>query len=139
MFGASRRKIAGWRSRFNGPIRLFSPCVLSPPADMGVAIWGRDFDPGLHEMVLRGARAVNFCPTVDVFLPVCNEPMDVLDNTWKYVSGLDYDKRKLKVHVLDDGAKEEVRTLAKIYGFECEFWPRTKKKKKETGFRREGC
>lgn len=83
-----------------------------------MAIWGKDFDPEEHERILQLAREARFRPTVDIFLPVCNEPLEVLDNTWKYVSAIDYPG--LKVHVLDDGAKEEVKTLAKLYEFECE-------------------
>ncbi|CAM9474999.1 unnamed protein product, partial [Hapterophycus canaliculatus] len=54
-------------------------------------------------------------PTVDVFLPVCNEPLVLLANTWNHVLDLDYPR--FVVHVLDDGAKDEVKALAAEYGF----------------------
>lgn len=85
---------------------------------MGVAIWGKDFDPSTHDKILEKASEEGFFPSVDVFLPVCNEPMDVLDNTWRHVAALNYSR--ISVHVLDDGGKEEVRILAKMYKFECE-------------------
>eukprot|EP00903_Cladosiphon_okamuranus_P011813 g11101.t1 len=88
----------------------------------GVSVWGKDFDPDAHEAVVRrwgssgsdeeGRRF----PTVDVFLPVCNEPIVLLANTWNHVLALDYPH--VKVHVLDDGAKDDVKALAAEFGFE---------------------
>lgn len=69
-------------------------------------------------MIVQNAKDQQYLPTVDVFLPVCNEPLVLLDNTWKYVSMLDYPH--ITVHVLDDGAKDDVRDLAAAYGFKCE-------------------
>ncbi|CAN0293996.1 unnamed protein product, partial [Hapterophycus canaliculatus] len=88
---------------------------------LGVAVWGKNFDPEDHAARIRKARYDHFYPSVDVFLPVCREPTHVLDNTWKYVGALDYPN--LAVHVLDDGAKEEVRQLARMHGFNCESRP----------------
>ncbi|CAM9274163.1 unnamed protein product, partial [Laminaria digitata] len=81
----------------------------------GVAVWGKDFDPEEHEKTLRKARENRYYPSVDVFLPVCCEPTHLLDNTWKHVGALDYPN--VAVHVLDGGAKEEVRQLARLHGF----------------------
>eukprot|EP00903_Cladosiphon_okamuranus_P011815 g11103.t1 len=81
----------------------------------GVSMWGKDFDPDVHEDVLRKGQAA--CTlTVDVFLPVCNEPIVLLANTWNHVLALDYPH--VTVHVLDDGGKDEVKALAAKYGFE---------------------
>lgn len=46
----------------------------------------------------------------------CLEPVDVLENTYKYVSQLEY-SGKLEVHVLDDGGLDTVKALAEKYGF----------------------
>ena len=54
--------------------------------------------------------------TVDVFLPSCGEPLAVLDNTFRYVSTMDWRGPKT-VYVLDDSARETVRDLADQYGF----------------------
>ncbi|CAM9620212.1 unnamed protein product [Ectocarpus sp. 6 AP-2014] len=82
----------------------------------GVSIWGRDFDPEIHACVVRHGLDVAFSPTVDVFLPVCNEPAVLLANTWNHVRAMDYPH--VTVHVLDDGAKDEVKALAGEYGFQ---------------------
>lgn len=88
-----------------------------PPPDLGVSAWGEDFDPGEHAEVVQNAESTQYYPTVDIFLPVCNEPTNVLANTWKHICRLDYPH--LAVYVLDDGAKEEVRHLAALHGFSC--------------------
>ncbi|CAM9997739.1 unnamed protein product, partial [Ectocarpus fasciculatus] len=82
----------------------------------GVSIWGRDFDPEVHAIVVRNGVDVEYSPTVDVFLPVCNEPTVLLANTWNHVLAMDYPH--VTVHVLDDGAKDEVKALAGAYGFQ---------------------
>lgn len=92
--------------------------MTCPAADFIVAIWGRDFKPEEHEAMVQKAADQQYLPTIDVFLPVCNEPLAILDNTWKYVAMMDYPH--FTVHVLDDGAKDDVRDLAKAHGFRCE-------------------
>lgn len=88
-----------------------------PAADLLVALWGLDFKPDTHAEILRKAEEENFYPTVDVFLPVCKEPLVLLANTWRYVAALDYPR--VTVHVLDDGHQDDVRDLAAQFGFEC--------------------
>ena len=83
-----------------------------------MAVWGKNFDPADHQNRIVKAERDRYFPSVDVFLPVCREPTHVLDNTWKHIRALDYPN--LTVHVLDDGAKEEVRQLADMHGFNCE-------------------
>lgn len=81
-------------------------------------MWGKDFCPEKHADMLRRFEEGSERPTVDVFLPVCKEPTYLLANTWTYVAALDY--QHVNVYVLDDGASEDVRALAKEFGFNCE-------------------
>jgi len=53
--------------------------------------------------------------SVDVFLPICGEPIEVIENTWKHVRALDW--VNLNVYVLDDGCSVEAKHLAEDYGF----------------------
>ena len=92
---------------------------MPPSTDFVVAVWGRDFSPEVHAEVVAAAAEAGFAPTVDVFLPVCREDIALLKNTWKYVKALDY-PRSFEVHVLDDGAQDDVRDLAEAFGFRCE-------------------
>lgn len=50
-------------------------------------------------------------PTVDVFIPTYNEPLDVLERTIIGALALDYPKDKLKVYVLDDGRRDWLKTF----------------------------
>lgn len=102
---------------FCSPLRPKYSYPPLPPPDLGISAWGRDFDPGKHAEVVQKAESTQYCPTVDIFLPVCNEPTNVLANTWRHICELDYPH--LAVYVLDDGAKEEVRHLAALHGFSC--------------------
>ncbi|CAM9911429.1 unnamed protein product, partial [Ascophyllum nodosum] len=82
---------------------------------LGVSVWGKDFNPEAHAEIVRQGEEAEYLPTVDIYLPVCNEPLVLLANTWNYVHALDYPRAT--VHVLDDGAKDDVRDLAAEHGF----------------------
>lgn len=55
-------------------------------------------------------------PSIDVFLPSAGEDLDVLRNTYRHVSRLEW-PGQLDVHVLDDSARDSVSALAGEYGF----------------------
>lgn len=50
---------------------------------------------------------------VDIFIPVCREPPEVVEPTLAAAAGIDYENRK--IHVLDDGEDERIRELAEKY------------------------
>jgi len=55
-------------------------------------------------------------PTVDFFVPIVNEPLEILRRTLVGCLAQDYPSEKVFVHVLDDGRREEVRKLADALG-----------------------
>jgi cellulose synthase/poly-beta-1,6-N-acetylglucosamine synthase-like glycosyltransferase len=55
-------------------------------------------------------------PTVDVFLPTAGEPMTVLRNTYRHVAAMQWPS-PIRVHVLDDGGRDEVESVARQHGF----------------------
>jgi cellulose synthase (UDP-forming) len=65
-------------------------------------------------------RALNWTPdhyqSVDVWLPVCNEPLALLANAWSHTRELEWPGR-LEFHVADDADNPEVRELAERFGF----------------------
>ncbi|OCL04604.1 glycosyltransferase family 2 protein [Glonium stellatum] len=84
-----------------------------------VGIIGTDYDFESHQEVLRNhVITPENAPTVDIFLPCCMEPMEILENTYKHIQALDYPADKLQVHVMDDGNLEAVKELAARYGFQ---------------------
>lgn len=76
---------------------------------------GRDMKLATHASITSSLR--DYCPSVDVFLPCCGEPLEVLANTYRYVAALDYPKDKLNVYVLDDGHSDAVMAQAEAHGF----------------------
>ncbi|KAG7005320.1 hypothetical protein G7Y79_00020g048480 [Physcia stellaris] len=83
-----------------------------------IPIIGKPFDFQGHQKLLEDIRLTeDKAPKVDVFLPVCNEPLELLENTWRHVVKVQYPLSKKSVHVLDDGANEDVRLSAKRFGF----------------------
>jgi len=55
-------------------------------------------------------------PTVDVFIPTYDEPLDVLERTIVGALALDYPKGKLKVYVLDDQRRDWLRSFCEQKG-----------------------
>ncbi|KAJ6582533.1 family 2 glycosyl transferase [Mycena vulgaris] len=81
-----------------------------------VGYTGQNYDLAKHnEAVKEYATSPGDDPSVDVLLPCCGEPLEILENTYKYISRLSY--TNFKVHVLDDGGLDSVKQLAEQYGF----------------------
>ncbi|HTW27361.1 MAG TPA: UDP-forming cellulose synthase catalytic subunit [Acetobacteraceae bacterium] len=55
-------------------------------------------------------------PTVDVFIPTYNEALSVVRATVLAATGIDWPSDKLRVHLLDDGKREEFRRFAQAAG-----------------------
>lgn len=55
-------------------------------------------------------------PTVDVFIPTYNEPLNVVMPTVHAALGLDWPREKIKVWLLDDGRREVFRQFAEEAG-----------------------
>jgi cellulose synthase/poly-beta-1,6-N-acetylglucosamine synthase-like glycosyltransferase len=56
-------------------------------------------------------------PTVDVFLPSAGEDLDVLRNTYHWVSKLEWPAEKIDFYIMDDSERIEVALLAENFGF----------------------
>ena len=77
----------------------------------------RGFDFKEHKRLVDGWRPTSY-PSVDVFLPVCGEPADVVRNTWKYVAEMSrYYQGTVTTYVLDDSASPELKAMAREMGF----------------------
>lgn len=69
-----------------------------------------------HELRLLDYHPDRY-PDVDVFLPTVGEPIEVLRNTYEHIGRLRW-PGGLRVLVLDDGVRAEVRELARGFGFD---------------------
>lgn len=55
-------------------------------------------------------------PVVDVYIPTYNEPLSVVKPTVYAALALDWPSDKLRVHILDDGKRDEFRRFAETCG-----------------------
>ncbi|MFF0744876.1 glycosyltransferase [Streptomyces sp. NPDC004111] len=67
-----------------------------------------------HELLVRAWQPAR-PPSVDLYLPTCGEPLDVLANAYRAVAALDW-SAPLTVWVLDDADRPEVARLAASFG-----------------------
>lgn len=82
-------------------------------ASLLVPLIGKPFDHTAHKQLLPEVDLDDRAgPTIDVYLPVCNEPLEVLEMTWRHVAKLRYPTLKLSVFVLHDGANQSVKHMA---------------------------
>jgi cellulose synthase (UDP-forming) len=77
----------------------------------------RGFSFSEHKRLVARWRPEKY-PSVDVFLPVCGEPVDVLRNTWTYVALMSrHYKGTVTPYVLDDSGSAELKAMAREFGF----------------------
>ncbi|MCI4065054.1 glycosyltransferase [Micromonospora sp. R77] len=75
------------------------------------------FDLARHRRLVAAWRPTRY-PSVDVFLPVCGEALDVLDNTWRHVHRMaTHYPGRVCVYVLDDSVSSEREEMALSYGY----------------------
>jgi cellulose synthase/poly-beta-1,6-N-acetylglucosamine synthase-like glycosyltransferase len=79
---------------------------------------GRSFDLSEHILQVKTWRPRSW-QTVDIFLPICGEPIDILRNTWAGISELVRAYPGVaRAYVLDDGPGEtETSQVTRSFGF----------------------
>ncbi|MBV8393947.1 MAG: glycosyltransferase, partial [Alphaproteobacteria bacterium] len=55
-------------------------------------------------------------PTVDVFIPTYNEPLEIVRPTVMAALNIDWPRDKLNIYILDDGRRDEFRAFAELCG-----------------------
>jgi cellulose synthase (UDP-forming) len=87
--------------------------VISLP----VNFTGRGFDLAAHQAFIRTWQPASY-PAIDILLPVCGEPIEVLHNTWTAVTSLVAAYPGVaQPYVLDDGGSDEAQSVAESLGF----------------------
>ena len=77
----------------------------------------RSFDLDEHKRIVA-AWAPRRYPSVDVFLPVCGEPVEVLRNAWSHVAVMrNHYPGRVTPYVLDDSASPALKAMARKFGF----------------------
>jgi cellulose synthase (UDP-forming) len=113
------------------PFLLFTAIyVIYQATSLPVNFAGAGFDLAAHEARIGAWHPASY-PDVDIYLPICGEPIELLRNTWIAVLGLIEDYAgQATAYVLDDGPSSEARSMAESFGF-CYIhrpdWPAGKK------------
>ena len=91
--------------------------VIYQATSLPVNFAGAGFDLAAHQARVQSWQPDCY-PDVDVYLPICGEPIELLRNTWICVQVLleSYPGR-IRAYVLDDGPSEEARSMAGLFGF----------------------
>ena len=70
------------------PFLLFTVVyVLYQAISLPVNFAGRGFDLAAHQARIRAWRPTSY-PAVDIYLPICGEPIELLRNTWTAAAGM---------------------------------------------------
>jgi cellulose synthase (UDP-forming) len=109
--------------------------ILYHAISLPVNFTGRGFDLAAHQ-----ARVQDWCParypSVDIYLPICGEPIDMLRNTWTAVFELIAGYPGLaQAYVLDDGPSDEARSVSESFGFHYIRRPNLREYKKSGNLR----
>ncbi len=97
------------------PFALFG--IMTFLLSMVVDGMSRSFDLAEHKRIVAGWLPLWY-PSVDVFLPVCGEPVEVLRNAWNHVAVLrNRYPGQVTPYVLDDSANPELKAMARRFGF----------------------
>ncbi len=70
-------------------------------------------------------------PSVDIYIPTYNEPLDVVRPTVLAAMSIDWPQDRTKVYILDDGRRDEFRQFAQECG--CEYLIRSDNKHAKAG------
>jgi cellulose synthase (UDP-forming) len=94
-------------------VLYFAYQALSLPVNFA----GRSFELAEHEARVKAWQPRTY-PTVDIFLPICGEPIEVLANTWTGVFDLiEAYPGDAQAFVLDDGPSDDAAEVAPTFGF----------------------
>jgi cellulose synthase/poly-beta-1,6-N-acetylglucosamine synthase-like glycosyltransferase len=102
---------------------IFLPYVLLIAFHLGISHWigcaSPSFDAHEHQKIVEETspllKAATNQPSVDIYLPNCGEDLEILENTFRSVRDIEWEN--VKVYVLDDRGREEVRQLTDAYEF----------------------
>jgi cellulose synthase (UDP-forming) len=103
---------------FGWPFLIFTGTyVIYQAISLPINFTGRGFSLTRHQELVGSWRPDRY-PSVDIFLPICGEPVEVLANTWTAVASLIAAYQgSAQAFVLDDGPSDPARDLAEQLTF----------------------
>jgi cellulose synthase (UDP-forming) len=100
------------------PFMVFTATyIIYQAISLPVNFTGRGFDLAAHQARIGAWRPRSY-PSVDIYLPICGEPTEVLRNTWNAVFELVAGYQgMIQAYVLDDGPSAEAQLVSESFGF----------------------
>ncbi|WP_442789216.1 glycosyltransferase family 2 protein [Kitasatospora sp. NBC_01302] len=100
---------------------IFAPFLALISLDYLISLrldsFTHDFDLRAHRRRVLRWKPSEY-PSVDIFLPVCGEPIEVLHNTWTHVRRLSWQYPGIaRPYVLDDSDNPQIAAMAEDFGF----------------------
>jgi len=104
--------------------------VLYQATSLPVNFTGAGFDLAAHQARIRSWHPASY-PDIEIYLPICGEPIELLRNTWTAAARLiEQYEGDARAYVLDDGPSDEACSMAELFGFRYIHrpdWPTGKK------------
>jgi cellulose synthase (UDP-forming) len=113
------------------PFLIFTVVYVAYQAiSLPVNFAGRGFDLARHQARVQAWRPQSH-PDIDIYLPICGEPVELLRNTWTAVAALiEAYPGRAQACVLDDGPDAGAQRMAAEFGYRYLHrpdWPEHKK------------
>ena len=113
------------------PFLIFTVVYVAYQAiSLPVNFAGRGFDLARHQARVQAWRPQSH-PGIDIYLPICGEPVELLRNTWTAVAALiEAYPGRAQACVLDDGPDAGAQRMAAEFGYRYLHrpdWPEHKK------------
>jgi cellulose synthase (UDP-forming) len=104
------------------PLLIFAPLIaftlIYYLISLCVNFGTQGFDMAAHRDLVTSWRPRSY-PSLDIFLPVCGEPVAILRNTWAHVLQIVQQyPGPVTPYVLDDGASAQVAAMARDFRFQ---------------------
>ncbi|SMC54673.1 UDP-forming cellulose synthase catalytic subunit [Polynucleobacter kasalickyi] len=104
---------------FNSPAESFLGYCLLIAELYGVSIMFLSYFQSawpLNRKYVPLPKDTNLWPTMDVFIPTFNEPLDIVRCSVLAAQSIDWPSHKIKVHILDDGGRPTFKEFARQAG-----------------------
>ena len=100
------------------PFLIFTAVyVIYQAISLPVNFAGRGFNLAAHQANVEAWQPSCY-PCVDILLPICGEPIELLSNTWTAVADLiERYEGEAQAYVLDDGPSDEAQEVSQTFGF----------------------
>lgn len=82
-----------------------------------IGLLSKDFDISKHKWIVNKFAKVSSQKSIDIYLPVCGEDLEVIENSMYHISRLQWNG-KITKYVLDDKGVPEVEQFCAKYGFQ---------------------